>query len=368
MGSQVHNSLNSDAGNTVLNRIFLQNTSTPNYLTILLDRSDDPSNKFPGEITIGEIVQGYDNVTSQPKLPVTQVSLSDQGDQHWQIFLDAQNGIVGPDGNAINATSVVNGSKNLTAVLDSGFSLPQVPRAISDAIYSRIPGSSFQNVSGGIGAVWTFPCDVEVNISLSIGGVTFPVHPLDSSMDWTENDETICLGSFQPKTVQSNTYDLILGMGFLRNAYMLANFGDFVQGKSGKTADPYVQLLPLTADLAAAHSDFVNVRLNGSDTTGGQILLDNVTASGPPDPTFSSDSNSGFVGFFDKHKWIIIGAAIGVGVLLLALLVALCCCCGGRKKKWMKGVPVGNGAYRQLHEPAPLGDEHYEYRPSAGRY
>lgn len=142
-------------------------------------------------------------------------------------------------------------------------------------------------------------------------------------------------------------------MAWLRNAYMLINFGDFVQGKTNQVADPYIQLLPLT-DIAEAHADFVTVRLNGMDTTGGQTLLNNVTASGPPDPVNSSSNDSGFVKFVKKHKWIFIGVGIGVGVLLIGLIIALVVR-SNRKKR----------AYRPLHEPAPYGDAHYQYKGRA---
>lgn len=207
--------------------------------------------------------------------------------------------------------------------------------------------------------------------------------------------------------MESDTYDMILGMAFcefflhvlsccvklnvniVRNAYMLVNFGmcpstylcgslshpiftgDFVDGKSGKVADPYIQLLSLTDDATEAHNDFVNVRLNGVDTTGGQTLLSTVTSSGPPDPTYNgSGGDSNFVKWFKKNKWILIGVAIGIVSILSIMSLALCLCRRGGKKKWMKGVPVQNSSYRQLNEPAPRGDEHYEYRPrpSTGQY
>jgi hypothetical protein len=131
-GSQVHAALNTSQGVTPLDNIFLQNTSTPNYITILLQRDDDPGDVFPGELTIGELVPGYENVTNQPKLPVTQVSISDRGDQHWQLLLD-DNGLIGPDGKPIDFDTGVKQTSNkgqLTAVLDSGFSLPQVPKYV----------------------------------------------------------------------------------------------------------------------------------------------------------------------------------------------------------------------------------------------
>lgn len=85
--SQIHSALNNDKGNAVIDRIFLQNSSTPNYLTVLLGRSDDPdeADRLPGEITIGELVEGRENITSQPKLPVNRVGKGVSTlNQHWQ--------------------------------------------------------------------------------------------------------------------------------------------------------------------------------------------------------------------------------------------------------------------------------------------
>lgn len=47
--------------------------------------------------------------------------------------------------------------------------------------------------------MWTFPCEQELNISISIGGVKYPVHPLDtSSKDLGFNDANgnfVCVGT-----------------------------------------------------------------------------------------------------------------------------------------------------------------------------
>jgi hypothetical protein len=130
VGSNILSVLNSSVGNTPLDSIFIQNLTTPNYITILLGRANEPGAAFPGDITVGEILPGYEAVTSQPKLDVTVVSLAAYGNQHWQSWLDAD-GIIGPDGNPIAITSVVSPSPNrrqLLAVFDSGFSLPQIPK------------------------------------------------------------------------------------------------------------------------------------------------------------------------------------------------------------------------------------------------
>lgn len=133
-GSQVFNAIGDSSGDAVLDRIFKQNTSTPNYITILLGRHDDPTDTFPGDLTVGEVLPGYEAVTSQPKLDVSQVAKNTIGNQHWQTLLDAD-GVIGPDGEPISVTTGVSSTPNkkqLTAVFDSGFSLPQVPRYVTN--------------------------------------------------------------------------------------------------------------------------------------------------------------------------------------------------------------------------------------------
>jgi hypothetical protein len=44
-GSNIFQELNNSAGDAVLDRIFLQNTSTPNYLTVNLGRSEGRYNR-----------------------------------------------------------------------------------------------------------------------------------------------------------------------------------------------------------------------------------------------------------------------------------------------------------------------------------
>lgn len=144
----------------------------------------------------------------------------------------------------------------------------------------------------------------------------------------------------------------------MRNAYMLINFGDFVDGSSSKTADPYIQLLPLT-DLSEAHADFVNVRLMGNDNTGNFQLLPASVLPPNTDSSSSDDDDNDSVGKKIKRylPYIIAGAAV-IGLVLIAAVVG--CCMSSRKKR-----------YRRLHDVAPQGLEHVEpferYQP-ARRY
>ncbi|KAI0045590.1 acid protease, partial [Auriscalpium vulgare] len=296
-GSQVYLAMNQQpAGDAVLDRIFRQNTSTPNFITTLLSRLDDPDEKFSGDITVGEIVPGYEDIVNQVKVNVTTVSTSDSENQHWQVLLDP-NGIIGPNGQPVNVSTQVattSNKKQLTAVFDSGFTYPQVPKSVADAIYSGFEGAQYLNISG-IAPTWTLPCDTEVNITFNIGGNSYPIHPLDANMHFIDiSGHEVCAGAFQPiiTTALNPDYDLILGMAFLRNVYLLVNFGDFVDGSTSR-ADPYVQLLSTTNDTAAAHSDFVNVRIKGKS-------------------------------WFSRHKTaVIIAGAVGGGLILLGIAAAI---------------------------------------------
>jgi hypothetical protein len=158
-------------GDTPLNRIFSQNKSSSNYITMLLDRSNDPTESFTGQMTISEVVKGFENITSQPKLEVFEVHKLTDRDQHWQVELD-KDGIIGPDGQPIPHKTIVHGTDgHLVAVLDSGFTFPQVPRDVSDAIYGRVPGANYDSDS----QIWTIPCDIEVNLTFIFGGVKYVV-------------------------------------------------------------------------------------------------------------------------------------------------------------------------------------------------
>jgi hypothetical protein len=153
----------------------------------------------------------------------------------------------------------------------------------------------------------------------------------------------------------------------VRNAYMLVNFGDFVDGREDKVADPYIQLLPTTDDLVEAHNDFVQVRLKGIDSTTDQMFLDTFTPSGPPDVRKSNNDDSSVSSWLSRNKTVLIAVGASVGGVLLITIAALCFCKrktnvrekDGRRTRFMQGVPVGGKkGYSQLHEPAPSAESY----------
>ncbi|GLB38617.1 putative peptidase A1 family protein [Lyophyllum shimeji] len=283
-GSNIYQEMQAVAGAALVDRIFLQNRTTPNYLTFLLGRSDDPTDFYSGAFSIGEVIDGFENVLKQPKLPVSNVPNHQLHDQHFQLLLD-EDGLIGPDGTAIPVyTEVIPTTdlKRATVVIDTGFSLPQVPSAVASAIYSRFAGAQLVNVAS-VGKIWVLSCHQEVNITFKFNGRPYPIHPLDATLDpktiglsgvTDVTGRPMCIGTFQPFSYNRGSnpnYDMVLGMAFLRNVYALIDYGDFIVGSDGRDA-PYVQFLS-TTDLAEAHTDFVKIRLDGVDTTANQTLV-----------------------------------------------------------------------------------------------
>lgn len=237
-GSVIREKVDNASGDSPLFRIFSQNTTTSNFLTILLNRANDPGQTYNGEFTIAEVVSGYENITSQAKLKIKDVPTLTDTDQHWAVFTDAY-GLIGPDGNPIDYDSIVPRAPDnqLVAVLDSGFSYSQVPRDVADAIYGRVASAEYDETN----EIWTLPCDVELNITFKFGGVDFPIHPLDTvSNDIPTTDssgKSVCIGAvsvlypfitlvlslttlqYQPITSAFSLlgeYDMILGMSFCK--------------------------------------------------------------------------------------------------------------------------------------------------------
>ena len=173
--SVVRGKLGSGPGDTPLSRIFQLNKTTQNFVSLQLDRAKDPTDTITGQITVSEIISGYENVTSQTKLWLKDASM-DSTNQHWAVVTD-NNGVIGPDGNVIAEDSIVRhiSGGSLVAVLDSGFTFSQVPRKMSDAIYGRVQGATYSTQEG----LWKVPCTQNLSIAFVFGGVTMPIHPLD---------------------------------------------------------------------------------------------------------------------------------------------------------------------------------------------
>ncbi|KAF9783230.1 acid protease [Thelephora terrestris] len=326
-GSKIYDDLSGSTGYSVLNRIFTENNVSSPSITFYLDRANGTAISNNGMLTIDEVLPQYSNITSYTKLSVDKVHRLTDADQHWQVFTDA-NGIIGPDGNTITLKSIAPSAPKgqLVAVIDTGFTLTQVPRYVSDAIYGCVPGAVFDSKN----QFWTVPCDSLINVSFEFGGVQIPIHPLDTVMSEFNykdaNGNTACVGSFQPITSAFSLlgeYDMVLGMSFLRNVYTYIDFGNFVKGGSF-SYNPFVYLMPVT-NQAQAHADFVTARMGGVDVSGNaaHALLPTDQCQQSPIPE-SEKKKELQAKILSRWPYIFLGCFIFV-LLLVGFGVWKCC-------------------------------------------
>lgn len=330
-GSQVFDKVGSDAGDSVLNSIFASNKSSSNFISFLLDRKGDPSEQFTGQFTISEYIPGFENISSMPQMDVETVHKLLASDQHWQALTDKDKGIIGPDGQVIQYSSIVPKAPDgqLVVVFDSGFTFSQVPRSISDAIYGRVQGAVYDTKNEW----WTVPCGQLLNVTINMGGQSYPIHPLDTvdnSFGITDaQGNSVCIGTFQPITTAFSllgNYDMIMGMSFLRNTYTLLNYGDWVQGNQ---SDPFIQFLSVT-NLQAAHNDFVQTRLGGVDTTGDPKWALLPTSQMQHSPVSAEEKKKAYQEMI-LSRWPEIFVGCLVFVLLVAAFIIWRCCCRRRR-------------------------------------
>ena len=111
------------------------------------------------------------------------------------------------------------------------------------------------------------PCNTPITVSITIGQIQLPMHPLDMSLH-PSNDptSTSCVGTIQanPSVDQGKVQgDIILGVPFLRNVYVVHDLGS----KDGIARKPRLGVASLTnATLAAA--EFQNVRIKNLSPDG----------------------------------------------------------------------------------------------------
>ncbi|KAF8903100.1 aspartic peptidase domain-containing protein [Gymnopilus junonius] len=335
-GSMIQKKINGDAGDNLLQNIFQQDKATDNYITVMLNRINDPGTTLTGQFTISEVVPEFSNVTSMPKLDVETVNRLLKSDQHWQALTDKDQGVIGPDGSPIQMSSIVPKAPDgqYVAVLDSGYTFSQVPRAMSDAIYGRVQGAYYDTTNQW----WVIPCGQYLNVSFNFGGHNFPIHPLDLVDDnFAQLDSTgkkVCIGSFQPITSAFSllgSYDMILGMSFLRSAYVLLNYGDWISGSSSQDS-PYMQMVS-TVDAVAARQDFINVRLSGNDTISTPrwtLLPANETQHSP---ISAEEKKKMYQEKILSHWPYIFIGCLAVVLISVGLCIWKCCCKRCRHKK-----------------------------------
>ncbi|KAJ8514683.1 hypothetical protein ONZ45_g7820 [Pleurotus djamor] len=259
--------------------IFHQNPAIGTFFTLLLGRGNDPNAEDDGAFTIGEYLPQYKSIADSPKL-------ENQTPIHWGVLVDDIR--IGNRSVPLNSSVPSVPTGKMISALDSGASFSFLPVYLVDSIYSGIPGAvrvSEIHPDLELGYQWVLPCDHAVDVVLTIGGVEFPVNPLDlTRVHQTTIGEnyTICINTFQERAFGSGfrDFDILLGDSFLRSVYAAFHYGSSNSSEEGVADGPFVQLLP-TTDMAKAHEYYPSVRaaqLDGRKVVSPSELRDTIRA------------------------------------------------------------------------------------------
>jgi hypothetical protein len=238
----VHDFLEDAPGSTaLLDTLFQQTPALAPFFTTLLARHPGPPHAHAsaapnatapgGALTLGAVLPGREAVLAAPRLPLAPPTPG--LGQQWAVRLRADDGLrLGGAPHALPDTVVrsppgasAHDPRMLTAVLDSGFSLSQVPAyvapsaiahkltpgrcrsAVAQMIYGGVPGAVFDADD----ALWHVPCGAELDVALVLGGALYALHPLDVVLP-LDLPDGLCAGSFQPYAFDTHdAQDIILG-------------------------------------------------------------------------------------------------------------------------------------------------------------
>ncbi|KAI0666611.1 aspartic peptidase domain-containing protein [Trametes maxima] len=340
----------STLGRSFITNLFAQNESLPNSFDLQLGRIDTMDAAGTGTFTISEHSSEFGDVTDAPKLPRVAAG-------RWSVVMDEMR--INGERFSFNKSSVPGVPEGkVAALLDSGFSLPPLPPAAVDAIYTSIPGSVFYRTQGA----YLVPCNSSTMLSFVFGGQEFAVHPLDLALpipvpilkNGVETNVTVCLATYQYLNLDPtgfNGFDLILGDAFLRNVYASFDYGDF-NPMTKTDGIPFVQLLT-TVDYHTAMDEFYEDRTavlatlppvidpsqfiqfplspsvtgGNTSTTGSTNGADEAAVRGALSTDGSGDGSSDSDSdrkTFRITAIALLGANLLVGLVLLAFVATMC--------------------------------------------
>ncbi|KAI9056707.1 acid protease [Trametes sanguinea] len=254
--SVIHYSLANTAyvenGIPIVYNMFEHEPDLPNYTTLLMERRDGVI-ASGGILTISEVLSDMTETLDAPRL------IAVQPDQ-WNTFLDGiyVDGVFMHGGSKFENQTVLDAYKgspmetiinnmhmpagSTLATFDTGTSLIYAPPSYVHAIYENVPGAQLMPMDETGQVIYMVPCTTKMNITFSINGVLYPIHPIDAISLMIQDDGLMCQGSLTGGTTADT--DWLLGDSFLRNVYILFGYGDPDGDLAAK--QPYTQLLSLT--------------------------------------------------------------------------------------------------------------------------
>ncbi|KAJ7354274.1 aspartyl protease [Mycena albidolilacea] len=169
------------------------------WLSCFLGTSNPTSEEPGGAFTFGGVN------ASLYSGDVDYLDLTGTASQFWSLDVHA----ISVQGHAISVTS-----STKLAVFDTATTIIAGPPADVKAIWAAVPGSTPSTSQDGF---YQFPCGTNVNVTVSFGGRTWAINPVD--MNLAKLSDNVCLGGIFALTVAASSPSWIFGAAFLKNVY-----------------------------------------------------------------------------------------------------------------------------------------------------
>ncbi|KAF8869558.1 aspartyl protease [Infundibulicybe gibba] len=181
------------------------------WLTRFIDNPQASSNEPGGAFTLGgtnsTLFQGEIDFINIRTLPHW------RSNSFWMLSMSS----ITVQGKPVSITS----GQSALSIIDTGATAIGGPRDDVSAIWNAVPGSlPIANAPG----YWAFPCATNVFISLSFGGETWPINPVDINLGRLGSSSPLCLGaifdlSLGKDIVTGSRPGWVIGDTFLKNVY-----------------------------------------------------------------------------------------------------------------------------------------------------
>lgn len=166
--SRVYQAVNATWGRGLMSNIFLSDPSTLNHVALFLDRTGDLNDTDTGLFDIGTYAAGYESIADQPKHQVFSGFTTNV--RQWNVLVDGMsvNGtkqVLKSSVVADNSTglSIVPPAGSISALMDTGTTVAQIPRAAFKALYEGMGGVLIKGKT-----TYAVPCMSEANLEFTI--------------------------------------------------------------------------------------------------------------------------------------------------------------------------------------------------------
>jgi len=156
-------------GRTLLSNIFISDPTTPNHIAFRLDRTGDGNNTDVGAFDIGTFAPGFEAINNTAEISI--FSSSAVNNTYWSVLVDGVtfNGKAQTLTSSVNTGTLTPPAGKASALLDTGYSLPQLTPELAHAIYTAMGGVLWlEDVTN---TTYVVPCMAEAELVFSIGYV-----------------------------------------------------------------------------------------------------------------------------------------------------------------------------------------------------